>query len=44
MNMDESEISIETQEDKVNLIESIKNVVVDIVNNLDNLQYHDYKF
>ena len=42
--MDESEISIETQEDKVNLIESIKNVVVDIVNNLDNLQYHDYKF
>lgn len=42
--MDETEISIETHEDKVNLIDSIKNVVIDTVNHLDYLQYHDYKF
>ena len=42
--MDEPEISIETHEDKVNLIDSIKNVIIDVVTHLDYLQYHDYKF
>ena len=42
--MNEIEISIETQEDKANLIDSIKNVILHVVNHLDYLQYHDYKF
>jgi putative phage-type endonuclease len=42
--MDETEISVETSVDKANLMDSIQTVVVDIVNNLDYLQYHDYKF
>ena len=42
--MDNDELSVETPEDKVNLVESIKNVVSDIVNNVEYLQYHDYKF
>ena len=42
--MENNEIFIETPEDEENLVESIKNVVIDIVNNLDYLQYHDYKF
>tara|TARA_A100001011_G_scaffold400696_1_gene517688 strand:- start:8623 stop:9855 length:1233 start_codon:yes stop_codon:yes gene_type:complete len=42
--MDDDEVSVETPEDKLNLTESIKNVISDIVNNVDYLQYHDYKF
>ena len=42
--MNEGEISVETNEDKMNLLESIKHVITDIVNNVDYLQYHNYKF
>lgn len=42
--MDVQEISAETAEDKANLIDSIKNVISDIANNVDYLQYHEYKF
>ena len=40
----ESEISVESNEDKEHLLDSIINIVGDIVNNLDCLQYHDYKY
>ena len=42
--MDDSEICVETVEDKKNLIDSVKNVVIDTITNLDYLQYHDYNF
>lgn len=41
---DENEISVESNEDKQQLLESIRNVVGDLMNNLEYLQYHDYKF
>lgn len=44
MDSDSDEISVQTSEDKMNLLDSIKNIVVDVINNLDYLQYHDYKF
>lgn len=40
----EEELTVESPEDKINLSESIKNVVCDIISNVDYLQYHDYKF
>ena len=44
MDSDTDEISVQTSEDKANLLDSIKNIVVDVISNLDDLQYHDYKF